>query len=139
MAFRGAGPEVDDGVGIDSEVFVERGQSFGKPGRHAERDRLGSGEGEEPVVPPIHDDLARILSIDLRVIGQPGLEVVLDHVDRLTPGGRDAVEVLVSGGHLEKWSARPASALRGLGEESAHHRLDLLRGVLDGPVRAPVD
>ena len=90
-------------------------------------------------MPPVHEHLVGVVPVHLRMVRQPGREVVLDHVDRLAAGRRDPVEALVAGGHLEERAARPPPLLGGLGEKGANHRLDLLRGVLDLSVRPPVD
>ena len=73
------------------------------------------------------------------MVGEPRREVVLDYVDRLAAGRGHAIEALVAGGHLEERPPRPSPLFGGLGEEGAHDRLDLLRGVLDLSVRPPVD
>ena len=90
-------------------------------------------------MPPVHEHLGGVVPVHLRMVRQPRREVVLDHVGGFAAGRRDPIELWLRAVHLQERPARPSPLLGGLGEEGADHGLDLLRGVLDLPVRPPVD
>ena len=123
--------QVPHRVGIDVERGVQRVDVLRLAGGHAHREGLAAGQGEEAVLAPVEHELALVVGVELGMGEQEVRQVVLDDELGLAVRENRPVQLLVARGHLEQQRPVPPVLLRRLHQERAHHRLDLLRRVLD--------